>query len=575
MLDLSKRKQELLLTDGSLIILGGPGSGKTTIALLKANQIIENEELKNKQNVIFLSFARSTVSRVEEQAGFLISQKVQQHLEINTYHSFLWNILRSQGYLLNNKFPFQLLTPPEAASRLADIKDKKERNAEKIRLFNEEGLIHFDLFAKLTHELLSKSKALTSIICDSYPVIILDEFQDTNKDEWNFIKVLGKKSRLIVLADPEQRIYEFRGADPKRIGEFIKEYNPKSFDFGTENNRSNGTDILIFGNDLLTGDNKNKKYKDIHIIKYKFRQGDGIHLDVKFAVLESVKRLVKSGKENWSLAILLPTQNLMIDVSKFLLSKQTLTNGLKLPDINHEAALETAGPSLAAMLIAGLLEKDKDIEEIEERLIRNLSEHIRGRKGDKPANKTQLSLSNALLNYLESKQIKGKNRKFCIDECLRIVNKCKKIDFSGDPVADWITIRNLLLDSENDELKQVAIDAQYLRLLGKGTILRSNLGEMWRNSETYNDATVAVRNALLQEHFATSGRVWKGIQVMTMHKAKGKEFDEVIIYEGYYNSRIANTRNIDQSRLNFRVSITRAMNRVTILTPQNYVCEFL
>ena len=58
-------------------------------------------------------------------------------------------------------------------------------------------------------------------------------------------------------------------------------------------------------------------------------------------------------------------------------------------------------------------------------------------------------------------------------------------------------------------------------------------------------------------------------------KAKGKELDEVIIYEGYYNSKIANIYNIEQARLNLRVSVTRAMSRATIITPKNDVCQFL
>ena len=49
-----------------------------------------------------------------------------------------------------------------------------------------------------------------------YPVIILDEFQDTSADEWQLIQLLGTNSELIALADPEQRIYDFRGAAQNR-----------------------------------------------------------------------------------------------------------------------------------------------------------------------------------------------------------------------------------------------------------------------------------------------------------------------------------------------------------------------
>ena len=66
---------------------------------------------------------------------------------------------------------------------------------------------------------------------------------------------------------------------------------------------------------------------------------------------------------------------------------------------------------------------------------------------------------------------------------------------------------------------------------------------------------------------------------MTMHKAKGKEFDEVIIYEGYYQGKIirnnASNRDLNQARLNLRVSVTRAIKRAMILTPTNDVCKFL
>jgi DNA helicase-2/ATP-dependent DNA helicase PcrA len=579
MFDLSQQKQELLETDGNILILGGPGSGKTTIALLKAKRVIEIDKLISEQRVLFLSFARATIARVEQQAGILIPRSIRKHLEINTYHGFMWNLLRSHGYLLNYNAPLRLLPPPEAASRLAAFHGDKVRESEKWRLFDEEGLLHFDLFASLSTLLLSNSKSLCAIICDAYPIIILDEFQDTNSDEWNLIRIMGGKSTLIALADAEQRIYEFRGADPARIGEFINEFNPEQYDFGPENNRSSGTDIVQFGNDLLTGANKKKQYKDVHCIGYPYRKGKGIHLNLKCEVIKSLRRLIKPDNAGWSLAVLVPTKKLMLDVSDFLGSKQEYVRGKVLPEINHEVALETAGPSLAAVLIAGLMEGGETEVEVTNRFIHDLSEHIRGRKGDDPPSKSDLALSIALFEYIKSEKIRGKNRKFIIAECGRIANECRNISFSGDPVKDWLSVRKTMDESECDVIKQVAIDARYLRLLRKGAQLSSSLGVLWRNNSNYVGAASAVRNALLQEHFSASTKVWTGIHVMTMHKAKGKEFDEVIIYEGYYQGKIvrdnATSREINQSLLKLRVAVTRAIKRTTILSPSEKKCIFL
>ncbi len=346
--NLTPEKERLLDTQGHILALGGPGSGKTYIALLKADREIKERRLQRGQHILFLSFARATIARVAQQAGTLISGPDRKALEINTYHGFAWNILQSHGYLLNTNKRIRLLPPPEAASRLAEI-HADARSEEKHRLFQEEGLLHFDLFATIAGELLSKSQALTRIICDAYPTIILDEFQDTNMDEWQMIKTLGKYSRLIALADAEQRIYEFRGADPRRIGEFITTYSPTQFDFSSENHRNNGTDIAVFGNDLLTEANKTKTYKDVVIVPYGFYRGLSTHYSLKATLLKGIERL-KSNKNTWSIAILVPTKRLMLAVSDYFSSN---VDGL--PSIHHDVALDTEGPALAAVLLAGLL----------------------------------------------------------------------------------------------------------------------------------------------------------------------------------------------------------------------------
>jgi DNA helicase-2/ATP-dependent DNA helicase PcrA len=576
--ELSKEKLRLLETQGHIQVLGGPGSGKTYISLLKADREINEQRLLNGQRILFLSFARATIARVTQEAGVLISALSRKVIEINTYHGFAWRLLQSHAYLLNKNRPIRLLPPPEAASRLATF-DPMARPAEKERLFVEEGFLHFDLFAGVCCELLSRSRSLLKIVCDAYPIVILDEFQDTNSDEWQLIQVIGRYSTLIALADADQRIYEFRGADPKRISDFIGAFSPAQFDFGSENNRSNGTDIVAFGNDLLSGANKGKSYKNVTVDKYQVRRGIGLHSQLKLTVIKRCASLRTLGLKDWSLAVLVPTKQLMIDVSDYLGTEQRFSSGTRLGILPHEVALETAGPALAAVVIAGLLEGASNTEAIAKRLIRDLCEHVRGRKGNDSPSRTQLELAGALDGYVNTGAVRGPKRKALIAECGQIAQTRMQLVLTGDPSEDWLAVRQLLSDATAESLQQVAEDAKYLRLLHRGALLRSRLSSIWRATSGYVGAANAVRDALLQEHFSTSVRVRRGIHVMTIHKSKGKEFEEVIIYEGSHQGRIvrvtASAKDIAQSRLALRVAATRAMKHTTILTPRHDVCRFL
>lgn len=577
--DLSDKKKELLETDGHLLVLGGPGSGKTTIALLKAQKIIESKRLRKSQRILFLSFARATVTRVAQQAKNIkiIKDHERRSLEINTYHGFTWNILKAHGYLLNAGKSLRLLTPPDAASRLADLKAEQKED-EKRRLFDAEGLVHFDLFATLAAELLEESRAIRKLISSAYPIIILDEFQDTDPAEWRFVQRLGEQSTIIALADLDQRIYEFRGADPARVADFIKAFKPTEFDFEMENNRSNGTDIAKFGNDLLTGVNKKTSYKDVYLKRYRYAKGSGEHIAFKAEVMEAAKRLRKSGNSQWSLGILVPSKKLMLSVSDFLLSKQNIRGSILNP-IAHDVALEMAGPSLSAVLISKLMEKGVSTRDIQNTLLSNLCDHMRGRNGADGPSQANLTLSNALREFIATGNIRGSKRKAIVEETMRIAEITISLKFTGDPVSDWILVRKVLEKSDVDSIKQVGIDAQYLRLLRKGAILGSELSNLWRVNGDYHGAGTLIRTALAQEHFSSVTTTWKGIHVMTIHKAKGKEFDEVIIYEGTYWGRIlrqgASPKDTEQSRLALRVAVTRAMKRTTIITPSGDPCPFL
>jgi DNA helicase-2/ATP-dependent DNA helicase PcrA len=128
-------------------------------------------------------------------------------------------------------------------------------------------------------------------------------------------------------------------------------------------------------------------------------------------------------------------------------------------------------------------------------------------------------------------------------------------------------------------LKTISGDARFIRILNRGTDLREHLAERWRAEGAYIGAREIVAGALLQEHFSSSTRVWRGVNIMTIHKSKGKEFDEVVIFEGARTGRLlrenATIHETEQARLMLRVAVTRARQRTTVLTPKWTSCPLL
>jgi DNA helicase-2/ATP-dependent DNA helicase PcrA len=578
MFNLTDNRTDLLNWNGHTLVTGGPGSGKTTIALIKAGKFVSDNFLKRAQCILFLSFARATVSRVAEQAMEIIAPKDRDKVEISTYHGFAWRLIQSYATLLNQK-PIRLLSPSDAASRLSAFNskmksaiDKKvECTKEKHRLFNEEGLLDFDLFASKASELLRGSSKIRRIISDTYPVIILDEFQDTDADQWDMVQLLGKQSLLFALADLEQRIYDFRGADPKRIKMFCEMYSPRVFDFGTENYRSYSTEIVAFGNDILSGTHKHKHYKGVFIEKYPYNPHFP-HVTLKGHVLSAVSRMKKSGSETWSIAILVPTKKLMMDVSVFLETNQCFNGNRCMRPISHEVTIDRDGPVLAAELIATLLETEANEKNLFSKILSSLCNYLRGRKADSPT-QDDLHLASGIEQCLFDDKIRGKKRKELIDDIKAIVKAKINLQLSGSPEKDWLTVQHIVSKTTSLILRDIVNDSKYIRLLHKGGALRANLGETWRQYNDYRGAVAAVKNALLQDHFVAKSKKIHGVYVMNMHKSKGKQFDEVIVYEGsdQYRERFirkkADTREWEECIRLFRVAVTRAQNQVTILTP--------
>jgi DNA helicase II / ATP-dependent DNA helicase PcrA len=109
------QRQSILEEGGTILVTGGPGSGKTTIALAKARLVIERG-LSPGQSVLFFSFSRAAVARAIEASKTQLPAAMQDKLSIHTFHSFFWRILKAYGYLLGAPKSLRLLMPHDEAA---------------------------------------------------------------------------------------------------------------------------------------------------------------------------------------------------------------------------------------------------------------------------------------------------------------------------------------------------------------------------------------------------------------------------------------------------------------------------
>lgn len=251
---------DFLMSPGHCLVSGGPGSGKTTLALEKAVARIATG-MDPGQAVLFLSFSRAAVGRLIEAGAQSIPHIYRKRLVVQTFHSFFWNVLGCHAYLLGTPPRLQILMPHDERAISQGIKpDDPEWSAwerEREQLFFREGRTAFDLFAPMTLRLIRLSTGIKNLITQQYPLIIVDEAQDTGPHAWEIICELKDKVQIVCLVDPEQQIFDhLPGVGPERIDAIRRELAPIEIDLGQQNNRSPGTEIAVFANDVLHGRSK-------------------------------------------------------------------------------------------------------------------------------------------------------------------------------------------------------------------------------------------------------------------------------------------------------------------------------
>lgn len=515
-----EERQKLLDCKHHALVTGGPGSGKTTIALKKALLRIE-AGLQPGQTVLFLSFSRAAVARIVEASRLQLDKQSRGLLNVQTFHSFFWELLKSHAYLLGAPRAIRILMPQDERVRSGGLKSDKEPKkwaawlAEREQLFRQEGLIAFDLFAPKAAGLLEQSPLLRRLIAERFPMIILDEAQDTGPDAWRCIEMLASSVQVICLADLEQQIFDhLPGIGPERIEAIQRALQPVEVQLGTQNMRSPDSEIAEFGRDILAGRVRASGYKGVS--SFAFNRAGDLGSMMRRA-LGCLKRRIRKETNSWpkTIAIIVPSG---IEAAKVSAS---LNGGTK--PVMHKLMFDEDEARLAARFAAYLLEPREGLAEaaqIGEAL--HLLANLKRAAGSTSAVKQLLGWS--------AKCAAGKVSTAAQVTAIRsTLRKLRTSAYSGNPAKDWLMVKNVLRTSGDSLLALVAGHLDYLVAFNRGKRISANLTAAWERTESYLRAREALDAALTQDLLLDGVDDPDGIQIMTVHKAKGKQFDGVVV----------------------------------------------
>jgi len=558
-----EQRQGVLDAPGPVLVTGGPGSGKTTIALLKARGVVEAGLLPG-QTVLFLSFSRSAVARVVEASKAQLPKALQSKLSIQTFHSFFWEILKGYGYLLGAPKRLTLLLPQDEAALKHQLEnDGGNWDIERERLFREEGRVAFDLFSNKAHALLAASVRLRALFSNRHPLIVVDEAQDTADDQWQSVRLLSETTQLVCLADLEQQIYDFRpGVSSERVTQIMQALNPLRVDLEGQNHRSPNSEIVQFANDVLLNAPRAGPYRGVSRFSFQAKaakRDSAIRSSVGIAIREAKK----AAPNDYESLAFLATWNRGVNVISRALSGDGTNKS-----IQHRVMIDEASVLLSSRLIAFMMEprgpQQTELLDLADALEMAASVfRARGKQGN-------MDIAQRLAaSALQSRAGQIPRANGVAAKLLGALRTMREHTFSGDPKRDWIETRRILRDAGADPLRKIAKDAEQLVAFQRGRRIAGSFTNLWQTQGHYGNARRALDAALAEEQILSGDNELRGIHVMTVHKAKGKEFDAVIMFDDPHSSPLIfcnETEPHQKSRRLARVGITRARHHVLMLT---------
>ena len=289
---LSKAQKEAVMhKDGPMMVLAGPGSGKTLVITKRIQYVISRYNILP-QRILVITFTRAAANEMRERFYTLAGETLP--VSFGTFHSVFFTILKyAYHYSADNilpehkKYDFirEIITDHEL--EIEDESDFMRSVIQEISLVKgqmipldyyhsgccgdeifkeifrayEEKLhanrwIDFDDILVYTYELLKEREDIRKAWQQKFPYILIDEFQDINKIQYEIVKMLsGEQKNLFIVGDDDQSIYKFRGARPELMLNFPKDFKNTKRVILNQNYRC-GKEIVQTAEDIISYNTK-------------------------------------------------------------------------------------------------------------------------------------------------------------------------------------------------------------------------------------------------------------------------------------------------------------------------------
>lgn len=596
-----KQKEALLATEGPLLILAGAGSGKTKVVTSKIAYLIEELKVPS-WKILAITFTNKAANEMRERVAKLIDEDISS-MWIGTFHSICVRILRRNIEKLGYKSSFtiydrddQITVAKEAIAELSldkdvykartivnDISNIKsdglspdeylnvnkgnffKENLAKIyeiyenKLINNNALDFDDLLIK-TVELLRDYEDVRDFYQEKFEYIFVDEYQDTNKIQYEFIKLVSRKApNLTVVGDNDQSIYKWRGADINNILNFHKDF-PGAKIVKLEQNYRSTQKILEVANKIIEN-NSTRIDKNLwtsrdggkDVVYREFPHSN----EEEYGVVNKIIGLNYKGEEFKDMAILYRTNAQSRGFEEALVRERIpykIVGGLKFYDRMEVKDV------LAYLRVLNNSDDNVSLSRIINRPKRGIGDTSLSDMLDY-ADKNGISLYDLVTNIDKFEDLNLRARKNVKEfgSVLKILKDRSENLSIGKLFEEVLYESGYVLDLKN----QNTIEAK-TRL--------ENIEELHSNIMEYDREGVELAEylntlSLLSDVDKTSEDT--GVNLMTMHAAKGLEFGTVFLVgleEGLFptSRSLESEEEIEEERRLCYVGVTRACNNLFI-----------